>query len=612
MFNLNAHLSKFYNKFPEGKHQPVIGITTNYSDGGAALSEKYYSQVVKAGGTPYLIPPVADQDVIINTLEHLDGLLLTGGGDFNPLWCGEEPSAKLHSINAKRDLPELLITRLAYNRQIPMLGICRGIQTLAIALDGEVEQDIYEKGAKIKHSQDADRSEPTHTVKLAEGSILHALYRSGTIAVNTFHHQAVRKAGPRFRVTAVAPDNVIEAIESSEFKPIMGVQWHPEWLGDEGQKIFSWLVTQASNFYIAKNVQNRILTLDTHCDTPMFFPQGVEFSHRDSRILYDLHKMTEGRQDAVIMAAYLPQPKIGQRFSQNIDLEGISKFNPDLAEKYITTKDVETSKGTVTERTIAPNDYADLIFDKLESIVRDNSQYISIARTPTDLYEDKRKGRKSIMFGIENGLALNGDLRNVKHFAQRGVVYITLCHNGDNDICDSARGCNTYNGVSQFGEKVIKEMNRCGIMVDLSHGGEKSFYDALDISSMPIVCSHSNSKALCDVPRNLTDDQMRALAAKDGVAHITLFHGFLKKEGEATILDAVAHLEHAIKIMGIDHVGVGTDFDGDGTVRGMADASEMINFTLQLLRRKYSERDIAKIWGGNWLRVMAQVQAVRK
>ena len=612
MFNLNAHLSKFYNKFPEGKHQPVIGITTNYSDGGAALSEKYYSQVVKAGGTPYLIPPVADQDVIINTLEHLDGLLLTGGGDFNPLWCGEEPSAKLHSINAKRDLPELLITRLAYNRQIPMLGICRGIQTLAIALDGEVEQDIYEKGAKIKHSQDADRSEPTHTVKLAEGSILHALYRSGTIAVNTFHHQAVRKAGPRFRVTAVAPDNVIEAIESSEFKPIMGVQWHPEWLGDEGQKIFSWLVAQASNFYIAKNVQNRILTLDTHCDTPMFFPQGVEFSHRDSRILYDLHKMTEGRQDAVIMAAYLPQPKIGQRFSQNIDLAGISKFNPDLAEKYITTKDVETSKGTVTERTIAPNDYADLIFDKLESIVRDNSQYISIARTPTDLYEDKRKGRKSIMFGIENGLALNGDLRNVKHFAQRGVVYITLSHNGDNDICDSARGCNTYNGVSQFGEKVIKEMNRCGIMVDLSHGGEKSFYDALDISSMPIVCSHSNSKALCDVPRNLTDDQMRALAAKDGVAHITLFHGFLKKEGEATILDAVAHLEHAIKIMGIDHVGVGTDFDGDGTVRGMADASEMINFTLQLLRRKYSERDIAKIWGGNWLRVMAQVQAVRK
>lgn len=597
MFSLDSHLSKFYNKFPEGKHQPIIGITTNYSDGGAALSEKYYSQVVKAGGTPYLIPPVDDQDVIINTLEHLDGLILTGGGDFNPLWCGEEPSTKLHSINAKRDLPELLITRLAFNRQIPMLGICRGIQTLAIALDGEVEQDIYENGAKIKHSQDAERSEPTHSVKLATGSILHALYRSDSIAVNTFHHQAVRKAGPRFRVTAVAPDNVIEAMESNEFKPIMGVQWHPECLGDEGLKIFKWLVAQAHNFYVAKNVQHRILTLDTHCDTPMFFPQGVEFSHRDSRILYDLHKMTDGRQDAVIMAAYLPQPKMGEQFSQKVDIAGIIRHNPELA-----------SLGTQ----LSPAQYADMIFDKLEHIVAHYSDYISIARTPADLYEDKRMGRHSIMFGIENGLALNHDLAYVRHFAQRGVVYITLCHNGDNDICDSARGCNTHNGVSSFGEKVIRRMNEEGIMVDLSHAAEKSFYDALDISSTPIVCSHSNSRALCDVPRNLTDDQMRALAQKGGVAHITLYHGFLRADTpEATILDAIDHLEHAIQVMGIDHVGIGTDFDGDGTVRGCADASELINFTRHLLKRRYSERDIAKIWGGNWLRVMAQVQAAK-
>lgn len=217
------------------------------------------------------------------------------------------------------------------------------------------------------------------------------------------------------------------------------------------------------------------------------------------------------------------------------------------------------------------------------------------------------------MFGIENGLALNHDLANVRHFAQRGVVYITLCHNGDNDICDSNRGSNMHNGVSEFGEKVIERMNDEGIMVDLSHASEKSFYDALDISRTPIVCSHSNSRALCDVPRNLTDDQMRALAAKGGVAHTTFYHGFLSKGStEASILDVVAHLEHAIDIMGIDHVGIGTDFDGDGTVRGCADASEMINFTLQLLKRHYSERDIEKIWGGNWLRVMAQVQSAKK
>ena len=196
----------------------------------------------------------------------------------------------------------------------------------------------------------------------------------------------------------------------------------------------------------------------------------------------------------------------------------------------------------------------------------------------------------------------------MKHFAQRGVVYITLCHNGDNDICDSARGCNTHNGVSQFGERVIEQMNLNGIMVDLSHAGEKSFYDALDISATPIVCSHSNCRALCDHPRNLTDDQLRALARRGGVAHITLYPGFLRQSGQATILDAMSHLEHAIQVMGIDHVGLGTDFDGDGGIIGLADSSEMINFTLELLRRKYSERDIEKIWGGNWLRVMSQVQ----
>ena len=216
------------------------------------------------------------------------------------------------------------------------------------------------------------------------------------------------------------------------------------------------------------------------------------------------------------------------------------------------------------------------------------------------------------MFGIENGLALEHNIQNIKHFSQRGVVYITLCHNGDNDICDSAKGCNTHNGVSPFGAQVIEEMNRQGMMVDLSHAAEKSFYDAIEISKHPIVCSHSNCRALCDHPRNLTDDQLRTLAKHGGVAHITLYNGFLRKKGEASILDAMAHLEHAIDIMGIDSVGLGTDFDGDGGIRGIADSSEMINFTLQLLRRKYSSRDIQKIWGGNWLRVMAKIQSSKQ
>ena len=126
------------------------------------------------------------------------------------------------------------------------------------------------------------------------------------------------------------------------------------------------------------------------------------------------------------------------------------------------------------------------------------------------------------------------------------------------------------------------------------------------------MCSHSNCKALCDVPRNLTDDQLRALARKGGVAQITLYHGFLRNNAEATITDAIDHLQHAIDVMGIDHVGIGTDFDGDGGVRGIADASEAILFTEQLLAKRFSREDIAKIWGGNWLRVMHQVQQYNK
>lgn len=595
-FDIQSSLDDIYARYPEATRQPVIGLTGNFADGDARLCEQYYMSVVRAGGTPVIIPPVADKDVIINTLDKIDGLVLTGGGDINPLWAGEEPSPRLHGINHMRDKAELLTVRLAYNRQIPMLGICRGIQTLVTALDGEVDQDIAESFAAahgagraaaaaghslIKHSQDADRSEPTHTVRISRESVLYSLYKTETLAVNSIHHQAVRASGRRFSVSAKAPDGVIEAIESSEFKPFIGVQWHPEWLGESGQMLFRWLVDRARDFYTAKDLHRRMLTLDTHCDTPMFFPQGIHFDQRDQRILVDMHKMAEGHQDAVIMAAYLPQPKLGETFSSKV------AFKVD-----------------------GPLQYADLIFDKIEEIVNANNRYLSIARTPSDLYEDKRKGRRSIMLGIENGLALNHDISNVRYFARRGVVYITLCHNGDNDICDSARGCNTHGGVSRFGEQVIKEMNRCGIMVDLSHAGEKSFYDALSISSKPIVCSHSNCKALCDVPRNLTDDQLRALAKHGGVAHITLYHGFLRNDSqEATVMDAIAHLEHAISVMGIEHVGLGTDFDGDGGIRGLADSSELINFTLHLLRRRYSERDIARIWGGNWLRVMAQVQS---
>ena len=564
-FDLNAIMANMHQTFPVAQRRPVIGITGNYGDLTCKLGEGYYKQVVAAGGVPLIIPPVADAAVLTSILEKVDAVLLSGGADINPLYQGEDPIPQLGGINSERDLPELLLARMAFHRQLPMLGICRGIQTLAMALGGKVAQHI---STNIKHSQDADRSEPTHSVSIEKDSTLYNISgnQSPTLYVNSFHHQAVSEPGEHFRVVAKANDGVIEAIESAEFKPILGVQWHPECMGESGLPLFRWLVDEAEKFQKAKLMHHCVLTLDTHCDTPMFFPQNVDFGSRDPRILVDLHKMTEGRLDATIMVAYLPQP---------------------------------------TEQ---PKQFADNIFDKIEVMVARNSDYLALARTPEELWSNKYAGKKSIMLGIENGIALDGDLKNLRHFKDRGIVYVTLCHNGDNEICDSARGNQTHGGVSAFGAQVISEMNRLGIMVDLSHAHEKSFYDALELSKTPIVCSHSSARALCDHPRNLTDDQMRALAQKGGVAQTTLYHGFLKKDGEATILDAMAHLEHAIDVMGIDHVGLGTDFDGDGGIRGLADASELLNFTRQLLARRFSRQDIQKIWGGNFLRVMQQVQ----
>ncbi len=581
-FDLNAITKDIYSAYPEAERKPLIGITANYTDGDASLRDRYYTQIADAGGVPVIIPPLADKDIIINTLDNIDALLLTGGADHNPLWSGQQPHPALHNINQTRDLPELLTTRLACNRQMPILGICRGMQTIAIALGGEVCQDIPHTPQLIKHSQEADRTEPTHSVDIEPDSALHGIFGTDRMFVNSFHHQAVTSPGKGMRITATAPDGTAEAMESTCHKPVIGVQWHPEWMGADGLPLFRWLVDEARLFSEAKRTHASTLTLDTHCDTPMFFSQGIRFEQRDPRILVDLHKMDDGRQDAVTMVAYLPQPAEGQKFAD------VAQFG-----------------------TESPKDYADLIFDKIEDIAARNARHLSIARTPADLYEAKRLGRKSIMLGIENGLAIEDSLDNIDHFAHRGMVYMTLCHNGDNAICDSARRSKgTHGGVSAFGAEVIRRMNDLGVMVDMSHAGEKSFYDALSISRAPIVCSHSNCRALCDVPRNLTDDQLRAIARKGGVVHITLYHGFLRTAGEASILDAIAHLEHAISIMGTAHVGIGTDFDGDGGVSGMADSSEMINFTRMLLRRRYSPEDIALIWGGNWLRVMDTVKGM--
>lgn len=581
MFDWKAQYKEAHATFPGTKHTPVIGITGNFGEKGCELAEGYYMSVLRAGATPVVLPPTDDVSALATMLDTVDAIIFSGGGDMNPLYVGEEPLPQLHSINPRRDLCELLLVQMAADRQLPMLGICRGIQMIAAALGGSIWQDLgqqYTAHPLIKHSQDLERSYASHTVNIAEGTLLHSIFDCDTLAVNSFHHQAVRDAGPQLRTCATSTDGVIEAVESTTYKSIIGVQWHPECFclrGDESMMpLFRWLADEATNYREARRMHSSILTLDSHCDTPMFFDQDIRFDRRDDKLLVDLHKMTEGQLDASIMVAYIPQG--------SLDDEG-----------YAAARNLAESR-----------------FARLHQIADENSAYMSLARTPADLYRLKAEGRKAIMLGIENGYAIGRDINLLHHFAEEGIVYMTLCHNGNNDICGSARPHEGEQlmGVTPFGAEVIQELNKLGIIVDLSHASEMSFYDAIEISSTPIVCSHSSSRALCNHPRNLTDDQLRALARSGGVAQVTFYNGFLRSDGQASILDAVEHLMHMVDVAGIEHVGIGTDFDGDGGVPGLGSAAELINFTRHLLRRRFSKEDIAIIWGGNFLRVMEQAQ----
>ncbi len=579
-FDWNADYEAAHDHFPNHGPRPLVGITGNWGDRGCELAEGYFRSVETAGGIPVVLPPTDDMATLLSCLDRVDGILFSGGGDLNPLYFGEDPWPELHGINAHRDWGELMLARLAYNRQLPVFGICRGIQVLVAALGGRVSQDIAASRGEaavplVKHDQQLDRGVASHFVQAEPGSLMDELFGS-RFAVNSFHHQAVAEPGCHFRVTARSADGVIEAVESTDFRFAVGVQWHPECFYPAGDgsmlPLLRRFVDECTLYRRARKIHSRVLTLDSHCDTPMFFDRGVNFDHRDPNVLVDLHKMTEGGLDATIMVAYLPQ---GERTPE--------------------------SHLHATQR-------ADELLTGIEAMVA-HCEGVELADTPDDLYRLKREGLHAVMRGIENGFAIGHDLSRVAHFRRRGVVYMTLCHNGDNDICDAAqRSSAEHNGVSPFGADVIAEMNRVGMMVDLSHASEKSFYDALAVSRLPIVCSHSSSRMRCDHPRNLTDDQLRALARTGGVAQVTLYHGFLRSEGEATIVDAVDHLCHMADVAGIDHVGIGTDFDGDGGIRGCRSASELLNFTRHLLLRRFSESDLEKIWGGNFLRVMRQVQ----
>ena len=567
---------------------PCIGISMNRRDDQSCLAEPYIESVLRAGGVPLLIPVITNMTALREIVKKLDGLVLTGGGDINPLYFGEEPIPQLQDCDSVRDRSDLILLRLAAGYQIPILGICRGHQLINAAFGGSLYQDIaaqYEAPV-LKHSQALPREQASHTVRfITEEGQIRKLYPDQTeLAVNSIHHQAVKQVAPEFIAVATASDGINEAMEHQD-KNIISVQWHPEAMTAAGdvqmKKLFELHVRHAALFKQAKEIHAHILTLDSHVDTPMVYSGMFDFGKRVGGTFNPPHfegkvnlpLMEEGRLDAVCMVAYIPQ---GER----------------------TTAGYQTAF-----------DYAN---DRLAQAVLQETLYpswVGIARSAEDFYRLKKEGKKAIALGVENGYAIGKEITKLEHLRNLGVLYITLCHNGNNDICDSASDQPEWNGLSPFGKEVVREMNRLGLMIDLSHAAESTFYDVLKISSKPVVATHSCARALCDHTRNLTDDQLIALADNGGVIQVGLYPGFIRKGADsATLNEAIQHINHIVDLIGIDHVGIGSDFDGGGELIGCKAANEMVNITVKLLEQGYNETDIAKIWGGNFLRVLCEVR----
>ncbi|MFC2090521.1 dipeptidase [Bacteroidota bacterium] len=373
----------------------------------------------------------------------------------------------------------------------------------------------------------------------------------------------------------------------------------------------------------AKKIHERALTVDSHVDTPMWLSrEGYKFTERhDSkthRNKVDLPRMKEGGLDGVFFAVFVGQ---GERSD-----EGNSRA---AAEAQATV-------------------------DSIYSMVGRNNNVLEIALDPDDFKLIERKGKRAIFLGMENGYPIGTDLALLDTFYNKGIRYITLCHSYNNDICDSSTDSTEHNGLSAFGRQVVKRMNELGIMIDMSHASDESFRQVIEISEKPIIASHSCAKALCENPRNLSDELLLKLKDNGGVIQMCILSAYVQapqpnperdsarnavyeKHGNyydlddagkeaflidwykvdkdyprklATVSEVVDHIDHIVTVAGIDHVGIGTDFDGGGGVADCYDVSEIGNITAELIRRGYSEKEIRKIWSGNLMRVMKEVGSV--
>ena len=374
-----------------------------------------------------------------------------------------------------------------------------------------------------------------------------------------------------------------------------------------------------------QRIHDKCLTVDTHCDTPMQMIRpgfNIRNEHKAPKSRVDLPRMKTGGLDAMFFAAFTGQkPRTEENYSKAYSI-------------------------------------ANQMIDSLHSAVSHNSEFATLALKANDLGNIEKTGKRAVYIGMENGFPLAKDITRVEEYYKKGVRYITLCHSYHNDICDSSSDAKPaeHNGVSEFGKLVIAEMNRLGMMVDVSHASDKSFFDVLEFSKAPVIASHSSVRAIAKHNRNMTDEMIKKLAEKGGVIQICLLDDYIKEpdttmvkfrrmkllhekyrqadkmtesEREAlskewneveamnpeelpTTKDLVDHIDHVKNLVGIDYVGIGSDFDGGGGLRDCADVSQFPNITRELVRRGYSEKEIRKIWGENLLRVFSEVEKYAK
>ena len=330
------------------------------------------------------------------------------------------------------------------------------------------------------------------------------------------------------------------------------------------------LCRKAATYKRAKQLMDNILSIDAHGDLPCCYDDGYELGVRQ-RNQISLQKMEEGHLSSRVLISYVGQKGL----------------------------DEESSRKAFAR--------CDGLIDEILADIDKNSAWCGLARTREDAIRLKAEGKKAFFLGVENGYGIGNDLRNVEHYARRGVVYMTLSHMYDNAICNSStHSADTTRGLTPFGREVVKEMNRCGILVDVSHTSSGTFWDCIELSSAPIICSHSGAKAVFKHDRNITDDQLRALAAKDGLVMVYIVPDYMNpQKADATLDDFMEHLQHCIQVAGIDHVGISCDFDGGGGGWGLNGDNDLINITVRLLEAGFSNQDIAKIWSDNFFRVLA-------